>query len=84
VPAATGKQIKIVWRMTGHGAFELSALGPSGQMVHPDWGPEGHGGSTWNRPGDEWGTGFTFPSAGCWDIHAMRQHLGGDVYLVVQ
>jgi hypothetical protein len=66
------KVVKIVWRMTGSGPFNLTAIGPSGQRLRPTWGPEPHGGSNWQQPGQEWGTGFTFPSPGCWGFTAAR------------
>lgn len=77
------QEIKIVWRMTGTGALHLVALGPQGQRLAPVWGPEGHGDSNWERPGEEWGAGFTFPVAGCWDVHATRNDNVGDVWLMV-
>lgn len=67
-----GREAKIVWRMTGSGGFTIVADGPGGVAVKPVWGPEGHGSSTWTRPGDEWGTGWNFPTAGCWTIRADR------------
>jgi hypothetical protein len=63
---------KIVWRMTGSGGLTIVADGPGGVTVRPVWGPEGHGGSTWTRPGDEWGTGWNFPTAACWTVRADR------------
>ncbi|HEX8033896.1 MAG TPA: hypothetical protein VF510_08625 [Ktedonobacterales bacterium] len=75
------QEIKIVWRMTGTGDLHLIAQGPQEQRLAPVWGPEAHGGSNWNRPGAEWGAGFTFPVAGCWDIHATRDDNAGDVWL---
>lgn len=83
LPEHKGVQVKIIWRMTGTGQFDLSAIGPAGQTIHPDWGPQFHTGSNWERPGDEWGAGFTFPVAGCWDVHATRGNIAGDVYLMV-
>ena len=83
LPPKAGTSLKIVWRMTGQGTLRLSAIGPAGQIVGPDFGPEGHGGSNWSRPGDEWGSGFTFPVSGCWDLRAVRPSLAGDVYLLV-
>lgn len=77
-----GMDVKIVWRMTGTGDLHLGALGPQGQQVAPDWGPEAHDSSNWNRPGDEWGAGFTMPVTGCWDLHASRADTSGDVWLV--
>lgn len=82
LPEPKGLQVKIIWRLTGNGDLHLSATGPTGPTIRPDWGPQAHGGSSWERPGDEWGAGFTFPVAGCWDIHAARDDIAGDVYLM--
>ncbi|GAA2652626.1 hypothetical protein [Paractinoplanes durhamensis] len=67
-----GREMKIVWRMTGAGNLTMTATGPDGSTVSPSWGPEPHGGSSYNRPGEEWGTGWVFPVAGCWTISASR------------
>ena len=83
IPPVANTLVKIVWRMTGSGYFSVAALGPSGAKVLPSQGPDGHMGSNWNRPGDEWGTVFTFPVAGCWDLHATRDNASGDVWLKV-
>jgi len=83
VPPLVNSLVKIVWRMTGSGAFTIVALGPSGMKLPPSQGPIKHLGSDWNRPGDEWGTVFTFPVAGCWDLHATRGNAFGDVWLEV-
>ena len=83
VPPLANTEVKIVWRMTGSGDFTIVALGPHGRKVPPSQGPTAHLGSNWNRPGDEWGTVFTFPVAGCWDLHATRDIAFGDVYLKV-
>ncbi len=71
-PVPRGTEAKIVWRVTGAGDVALWATGPSGRRVGPVWGPEAHTGSTWHRPGDEWGTGWRFPEAGCWTVHLGR------------
>ncbi len=71
-PIAVGREAKIAWRMTGAGPLVLDAIGPAGQHIAPVWGPEVHGGSTWDRPGEEWGSGFLFGSAGCWTVMATR------------
>ena len=56
--AQVGKQEKIAWRMTGSGPIiRLTAIGPGGRRHRLAWGPEPHGGSNWNRPGQEWGAG---------------------------
>jgi hypothetical protein len=79
-------QGKFVWRMTGHGDFHVLALGPHGEQLLPKEGPEAHSyGSTWNtHPGDEWGTSMVFSSAGCWDLHAWRDDVSGDVALRIE
>jgi hypothetical protein len=70
--ATVGQQIKVVFRMTGAGNLSIVATGPGGRTLHPVWGPEQHSASTYLRPGDEWGTGWTFPATGCWTIQATR------------
>ena len=84
MPIHPKQEIKIVWKMTGSGSFHLSAHGPHGMPAQPTFGPEEHEGSNWNRPGDEWGSGFIFPVAGCWNLHATRGTASGDVWLMVQ
>jgi hypothetical protein len=83
VPPQAHSLVKIVWKMTGSGRFTVVALGPHGIKVSPSPGPIAHLGSSWNRPGDEWGTGFSFPVAGCWDLHATRDNAFGDVWLTI-
>ncbi len=83
VPPKAKSSVKIVWRMTGKGTFSLVALNSQGKHLLPDQGPEAHGGSNWNHPGDEWGSVFTFTTAGCWDLHASRDGASGDVWLNV-
>ena len=83
IPPVAKTEVKIVWRMTGYYQFSIVALGPSGTRVSPSQGPDPHGGSNWNRPGDEWGTIFTFPVAGCWDLHTTRGDASGDIWLKV-
>jgi hypothetical protein len=83
MPIHPKQEIKIVWRMTGAGDLHLVAVGPRGLRIPPDW-TQYHESSNWQRPGQEWGSGFTFPSPGCWDLHATRGTSSGDVWLVVQ
>ncbi len=80
----SGKEVKIVWRMTGSGTLQVVAHHAGNVQVRPVWGPDEHGGSSWNRPGAEWGTGFKFPARGCWDLHATRGVAAGDVWVTVQ
>jgi hypothetical protein len=84
LPFTTGHEVKIVWRMTGSGSPRFTATGPGG--ADPDalrWGPEEHFDSTWNRPGDEWGTGFRFTDAGCWRITVRRDGSAGSIWVRV-
>jgi hypothetical protein len=84
LPIPVNSLIKFIWRITGSGAFSIVALGPQGkQLQSGEGGPSIHGGSTWDRPGSEWGTVFTFPIPGCWDLHASRNGASGDVWLNV-
>jgi hypothetical protein len=83
VPPLANTEVKIVWRITGSGFFDIVALGPNGMKAPPSQGPTRHLGSNWNRPGDEWGTVFTFPVAGCWDLHITRDNAFGDVWLKI-
>jgi hypothetical protein len=80
----TGELVKIVWRMTGRGPLRLHGIGPGGRGLYPLTGPDMHNGSNWNRPGDEWGTTFRFPVAGCWEIEARRDDQAGFISVFVQ
>jgi hypothetical protein len=83
VPPSSGEDIKVVWRMTGSGVFAFMASDADGNTVAPDWGPTSHTSSSWTHRGDEVGTGFTFPHAGCWDIRVARSDVAGDLWLAV-
>jgi len=69
--------------MTGSGAFTFRVSDDAGMVVPLVWGPESHTGSNWDHRGDEVGTGFNFPHAGCWDIHVARSDTSGDLWLEV-
>lgn len=84
VPFKRGKEVKLVWRMTGEGPLKAAATLPDGTTAKLAWGPEEHDGSSWHRPGDEWGTGFVFPKAGCWKITLTRTTGSGYVHLPVR
>ncbi len=75
---------KLIWRLgTGfHEPLHIVVLGPQGLRLLPLFLHE-HGGSNWNRPGNEWGTGFHFPLAGCWDLHVTGETAVGDVWIVI-
>ncbi|NRQ35648.1 hypothetical protein HII36_27995 [Nonomuraea sp. NN258] len=83
-PLPRGEEVKIVWRMTGDGPLKVSAALGDGTPAQLVWGPEAHGGSTWQRPGQEWGTGFVFPKPGCWEIRLSRTRGSGQVWLSVR
>ncbi len=68
----TGVSTKFVWRVTGTGDPTFTATGTDGATIQPDWGPEPHGGSNFDQPGEEWGMAFTFPAPGCWTIETRR------------
>ncbi len=85
-PPKAGIEDKTIWRLDGPGASgapTFALVGPGNQTGRLNWGPEMHIGSTWNRPGVEFGTGLLFPSAGCWNVHVAVGQLTGDVYVVV-
>ncbi|MFB9204242.1 hypothetical protein ACIBIZ_03695 [Nonomuraea spiralis] len=69
--------------MTGEGPLTVRASLPDGTTARLDWGPEEHDGSTWHRPGDEWGTGIVFPKRGCWRIELSRTRGTGHLWLPV-
>ena len=53
-------ELKVVWRATGEGDLTVRYWAPDGRPGELTFGPEAHGGSNYNRPGQEWGTGFNF------------------------
>ena len=74
----------IAWRATGSGAFHVVARGPDASQLAPASGPDPHGGSNWQRPGDEWGTRFVFPQPGCWQLLVTRgASLSATLWLMV-
>jgi hypothetical protein len=82
VPFSIQQEVKIVWRMTGNDDLQVTGLGPGRTRISAKWITY-HTSSNWNRPGAEWGTGFVFPQAGCWDLHATRGSSAGDVWVLV-
>jgi hypothetical protein len=72
IKLANGEEVKVVWSVTGDGEFSVIAAKADGTLMELDWGPDAHGGSNWGVPGDEWGTGWTFPEAGCWTFTVTR------------
>jgi hypothetical protein len=76
-----GVDIKVAWRMTGAGDLTVRLIDPDGHPKTLAWGPEIHGGSTYHRPGDEWGTGFEFDQPGCWEIRFARDTSHASVWI---
>ena len=82
--AHAGEDEKIVWRITGTGMhIDVQAQHEDGTVIHPIWGPEYHESSTWDRPGEEWGTGFNFPEPGCWTLTVTSGATIGEIRLEV-
>jgi hypothetical protein len=76
------EELKIVWRITGSGKdFTVQAKNEDGIVAGPIWGPIDHGGSSWDRPGYEWGTGFNLPEPGCWTFTVTRGTTVGEIRL---
>ena len=83
VPPPAGKDVKVVWRMTGAGDFAFGVFDADGRTIPLIWGPDVHGSSSWNHPGSEVGTGFNFPHPGCWDIRVSKPTVEADLWLAV-
>ena len=81
LPIRSGEELKIVWRMTGNGDLSVTSTSPTNRPGVLTFGLELHTGSNFNRPGEEWGTGFKFDEAGCWHIHLQRTVGAGDVWI---
>jgi len=85
-PPQAGIEDKTIWRLDGPGTAYLPTfglIGPANARGRLNWGPAYHLSSTWNRPGDEYGTGLLFPVPGCWDVHVSVGQVTGEVYVVV-
>jgi hypothetical protein len=84
IPPHAGDELKIVWRVTGHGPLHVVFSGPNRNSRPLVFGPQRHdSGSSYDRPGEEWGTGFRFGTKGCWHIHLARNDTTGDVWIDV-
>ena len=80
---ASNSMAKFVWRMTGRGNLTVAVTRPNGSTGVLAWGPELHGGSTYHRPGEEWGTGIILDAPGCWRLDFELGTAVAFVYLVV-
>lgn len=83
-PLRVDVDIKVAWRMTGKGDLAVRLIDPDGHRKALAWGPEAHGGSTYHRPGDEWGTGFKLDQPGCWEIRMSRDTSHASVWIDAQ
>ena len=83
LPPRTGSELKIVWRVTGDGELTVSAERPDGSAGVLTFGPEPHSASNFERPGDEWGTGFLFDAPGCWHLDVRREAVHARVPILV-
>ena len=70
--------------MTGSGPLKVAAYDAQGTRLPLAWGPEEHGGSTYQRPGDEWGVGYVFRKPGCYRLTARRTVGSAEVWLRVK
>lgn len=82
-PLATSNTTsKFVWRITGTGDLTVKIKRPDGSAGQLAWGPDNHEDSTYNRRGDEWGTGIILNDPGCWELVFERGGAQFVVYLV--
>lgn len=82
-PWSTGDEVKVVWRVSGSGDLDAIGIGPDGQELSPSWGPNRHTGSSWDRPGDEWGLAFKLNAPGCWEIRVTRSEGSASLWVDV-
>ncbi|MCP2321794.1 hypothetical protein HDA40_000301 [Hamadaea flava] len=76
-----GQTLKIVVRLTGGRQVTVTADGPGQRRITPEWGPEWHGDSTFDKPGGEFGVGLDFPAAGCWTVRVVNESGSGELTL---
>lgn len=74
---------KLVVRLDGIGDLRAMLRTPAGEERALDWGPEAHLSSNYARPGDEWGTGFSFPIPGCWELVLERDNGSASFWLEI-
>ena len=67
-----GSLIKVVWRVEGSGTPTLLVVRPDGDLGDLEFGPDGPRSSSFKRPGDEYGSGFTPDASGCWQLSLRR------------
>ncbi len=78
------RETKIVWRATGETEdFAVIGRSPSGDLVEPIW-QKRHTDSLWERPGDEWGTGWVLTEPGCWTFVITRDAASAEFTIEVR
>jgi hypothetical protein len=82
-PLKVDEEIKMVWRVPGEGEFDIRAS-QGATEAELSFGPSLHMESNFERPGDEWGTAFIFPSSGCWQIEITRGTESAHVWVHVE
>ncbi|MGI8515403.1 MAG: hypothetical protein ACR2NT_09745 [Acidimicrobiia bacterium] len=83
-PLTVGQEVKFVFRVEGSGDLSFRGVDSSGVSEDPTWGPIAHAESTWQRPGDEWGMAFAFPSSGCWSMTVTRNDNAAHLWFEVR
>ena len=76
-----GTDLKLVLKRT-LGQAATTAIAPDGTQRQPTW-QQGHGTSSWERAGNEWGTGWQITEPGCWRIHVGSATTGADLWFKV-
>ncbi len=81
-PVRVGDEVKIVWYVPGRGELEVVKIDPGVSSRALWFGPVRHDGRGLNATG-EWGTGFLFDSAGCWEIRLIRTNVAAHIWIEV-
>ena len=81
---ADASTVKLVVRINGSGELRATLRSPEDEERALDWGPEAHVSSNYARPGEEWGTGFSFESAGCWELLLERGYGAASFWMEVR
>jgi hypothetical protein len=82
-PFPAHADIKIVWRLTGSGPLKLFATGHGSKRIRPPQFAK-HSLPGLTGSGDEWGSVFRFPAAGCYVLHAQRSHTKAYIKLLIR
>jgi hypothetical protein len=79
-----GSLVKVVWRITGRDTPTLELQQPDGRPGTLSFGPERHESSTFQHPGDEYGSGFIPTTRGCWRMNIHRGAVSGELSFLVE